>query len=310
LEKRIIILHKSSRALDMYSQFFQWGGLEVAETFHNIRDLTDYFVVANKSLDRRIQLESSVVLIASSLEGVDVMEAARDLKRINSTTRLILATAESEGNLESWKNVFDSIIAKPFLVSELVQEMDDLFTKPNVRKTAETDHPVPRSGVVLGLVDTTRFFLDTIKSTRRNFDAIVEASGAQFFEIEDYKSAIKGLNERGIPVRVIVEISVENYEMCKEIAKVMELRHMENIQGSFCLTDDTYLSSTEPLDRVELVPKLFYSTFESIVNQHHFLFETLWKDAIPAEQRFQEFDRETLDLREARSTHLNGNLSN
>jgi len=294
----------------MYSQFFRWSGLEVAQTFRNFRDLTDYFIVANKSLDRRIQLESSVVLIASSLEGINVMEAARDLKRINSSARLILATAESEDDLESWKNVFDSIIAKPFLVSEFVQEIESLFREPNVRKTVEIDHPVPRSGVVLGLVDTTKFFLDIIKSTRRNFDAIVEASGAQFFEIEDYKSAIKGLNERRIPVRVIVEISLENYDMCKEIAKVMDVRHMESIQGSFCLTDDTYLSSTERLDRVELVPKLFYSTFESIVNQHHFLFETLWKNAIPAEQRFQEFDRETLDPREAQSTHLNGNLTN
>ena len=290
----------------MYTKYFGRIGLEVGATFRSIEDLADYFLAANKSLDRRIQLESSVVLIASS-RGVDVLEAARILKRINSTTRLMLAAAPDEDRLESCANAFDSVLIKPFPITELIRKIDSLFLDPNVRKTLETDRPVPRSGTVLGLVETTKFFLDVIKSTRRAFDAVVEASGAQFFEIDDYRSAIKGLRERGIPVRVILEICLENYDMCKEIAEVMELRHMDNVQGSFCLIDDSYLSATEPLDKVELVPRLLYSTFESVVNQHHFLFETLWKNAIPAVQRFQEIDREIPHERGARASNRKNN---
>jgi len=65
---------------------------------------------------------------------------------------------------------------------------------------------------------------------------------------------------------------------------------MDDVRGSFCLTDTSYLSSTEPLHKMELVSKLFFSTLESLVSQHQFLFKELWKEAIPANERFEDIE--------------------
>jgi DNA-binding response OmpR family regulator len=306
--KRIIILHGHSEVSEMYKKHFVRNGLEVSATFQSFSDIVDYFIAANKSLDRRVELDNSIVLIPGTIGDVDILDAARTLKGINSSTRLMLATSDSEVQVEYCKDAFDSVIRKPFLISELLRAIDDILleSKNNemIERESEIDFLESRTGVIFGLVNTTKFFLATINNAKQNFGAVVEAGGAQLFSIDDYKNAVQSLNERKIISRVIMEITPENYEVSKEISAALELRHLNSVRGSFCITDSCYMSSTEPLDKVELVPKLFYSSLESVVSQHQFVFEQLWKEAIPASLRFKEIEAVGLPREIAKSTNL------
>lgn len=298
MQRRIIIFNERPELVEVYSKYFQEVGLNVIATFLSFGDLLEYFVSANKSLERRVLLESSIVLLStSSVDRIDMLEAARSLKKLNSSSRIVLATTQNGTQIEFIKDAFDSVISKPFLMSELIRTIDDLFLESRDKdnpeaKKGRVDRLDSKSGVVIGLVDTTKFFLEAIEKTNRSFAAVCESNAAQFFLIDDYRHAVERLAARGIRLRVILDVTTENYEISKEISKIMEVRHLNAVKGSFCLTDDSYLSATEPLDRVELVPKLLYSSLQSVVNQHQFLFEELWKDAIPAKKRFEEIDLE------------------
>jgi len=183
--RRIIILHGHPEVLDMYSTHFRRSGLNVSATIHSFSEIVDYFIDANKSLERRIELDNSIVLIPGSIGDIDVIDAARTLRKINSSTKLILATSESDFHIEFCKDAFDSVLRKPFLISKLLRAMDEIFLRSKDKDAGEIENEINTlesgTGVIFGLVETTRFFLETINNAKKTFDAVVESGGAQLF---------------------------------------------------------------------------------------------------------------------------------
>jgi two-component system, OmpR family, sensor histidine kinase VicK len=108
------------------------------------------------------------------------------------------------------------------------------------------------------------------------------------------------LKNRGIKLRFIIEITKDNISQCKDLLKIVELRHVSNIKGNFGIADRTYYWSL-PIIKEGLLPlDLIWSNIKAFVDQQQFLFETLWNKATPVEQRIdeikegKEFDIEVL----------------
>ena len=281
--------------MDVYLRHFLGAGLRVRAFFSNASELVGYFEISNRSLDRRSQLEESVVLISSSVEGAnDPLEIAKRLRAINLEAKLILLTNRAETEIELIHDAFDSVLYKPFTLSELVQTIESLpLHSKEVGEQEETlRYLESRSGVLVGLVNTTEFFLDSVQRAKTRLDVIAEANAASLYGVDEYRNAVEALNRKGIRPRIILEINARNLDVCRRLSLVSDLKHLSGIKGALCLTEDTCLFTVEPLERVELVSKLFYTRLETVVSHQQFLFETIWKATPSASERFEELGKE------------------
>jgi len=65
------------------------------------------------------------------------------------------------------------------------------------------------------------------------------------FESSVIQGCIRNLKNRGNRVRYITDIKGENLESCKKLLEIVELRHLDNIQGEIIINDFEYLSLLE-----------------------------------------------------------------
>ena len=47
---------------------------------------------------------------------------------------------------------------------------------------------------------------------------------------------------RGLMLKVVTEITVENMKYCEAMMKFAELRHIDGIGGNFCITETEYVA--------------------------------------------------------------------
>jgi two-component system, OmpR family, sensor histidine kinase VicK len=101
-----------------------------------------------------------------------------------------------------------------------------------------------------------------------------------------YKETI----DRGAGIRVITEITKENLPYVREgLQYVSEVRHMDTITHYFGVSEKHYLSAKLQYDDPRLTQTIF-SNIRWFVREHQYLFETLWKKAIPLKQRVKEIE--------------------
>ncbi|MEO9294998.1 MAG: histidine kinase dimerization/phospho-acceptor domain-containing protein [Nitrososphaera sp.] len=91
-------------------------------------------------------------------------------------------------------------------------------------------------------------------------------------------------------MRFITEITKENLADAKGLMGYAEVRHMEGIRGNFSASDKEYLAISSINRADDLLPQIIYSNAKEIVQQHQYLFETLWNRARPAEQKIRELE--------------------
>jgi two-component system, OmpR family, sensor histidine kinase VicK len=99
--------------------------------------------------------------------------------------------------------------------------------------------------------------------------------------------AYLNVKSRGGRLRLLTRIDSHNSRQCEKIAKTVELRHLEGIRGNFGVSDTEYMAGTgEPA----LLEQLIYSDSPAFVNHHQAVFEMMWENGVPAEQRIQEIE--------------------
>jgi signal transduction histidine kinase len=101
--------------------------------------------------------------------------------------------------------------------------------------------------------------------------------------------AVAALVRRGVEVRVITRITKRNLAACGELALSAEVRHSDAVVGNFVVSESEYLGGFDieaPRPR-----RVTYSVSEGTVELQHALFETLWQQAVPSEERKEEIVR-------------------
>ena len=102
---------------------------------------------------------------------------------------------------------------------------------------------------------------------------------------------IKDLRKRGKTVRYITDIKNENLESCKKIMEIVELRHLDNIQGGIIINDVEYLSLLESKnDDNGSTPVHIYSNDKWLVEQQKLIFDMLWEKSIPAKIKIKQIE--------------------
>jgi hypothetical protein len=110
------------------------------------------------------------------------------------------------------------------------------------------------------------------------------------------------LKSKGVKLRWITDITEENLDWCKEFMKIVEIRHLDKIEGAFGIHDRKfYLASANVTRDGKTFPgELIVSNVRVIVQQQQQIFSLLWDKAIPARQRIKEIEqglkREFIDI--------------
>ncbi|MFZ0895454.1 MAG: hypothetical protein WAZ77_13235, partial [Candidatus Nitrosopolaris sp.] len=71
---------------------------------------------------------------------------------------------------------------------------------------------------------------------------------------------------------------------------VDELRHLDGIKGNFMLSETEYLAPVILFEKGKIASQIICSNAKEILDQHQYMFDTLWNKAISAQERIREID--------------------
>jgi len=95
---------------------------------------------------------------------------------------------------------------------------------------------------------------------------------------------------RGVRIQVLANITADNLEIFKML-KRGEVRHLPDSKSAFALSEkEIIISVNSPHSNQPF--RTIYSNAEDFVEQHNYIFDTLWGVAIPASERIKELEAE------------------
>ena len=109
-------------------------------------------------------------------------------------------------------------------------------------------------------------------------------------DIEEYRNGYINIRRRGAKIRAFTEVNKENIHYCKELMKMVdELRHLDGVRGGMAVSESEYMATTV-LEESKPLTEVIYSNVKEVVEQGQYIFDTLWRSAISAEQKIKEIE--------------------
>ena len=158
--------------------------------------------------------------------------------------------------------------------------------------------------------------VEFMKNTKHKMDITFDHRAPSIvIKIPQYYEGYKNILSRGGKIRCITIITEENLQYCEELNKIVtELRHLDGLKGGIAINDYEYMATTV-LKEAQPLTEVIYSNVDEVVEQGQFVFDTLWKNAIPAERRIKELKEgiksyETKLIEESTDTVIERVISN
>ena len=149
---------------------------------------------------------------------------------------------------------------------------------------------IEKTEVMYGTENTTKVILEFLSRANKSMGIYADHTWPSVsMEIDIFKRAMQDIKKRGAKSRYIVEITKDNIPYCKELMKIDDLRHLDGIKGNFAINETEYIASAT-MQQSQLLQQVIYSNVKAVLEQHQYLFETLWNKATPAEQKIKEIE--------------------
>jgi two-component system, OmpR family, sensor histidine kinase VicK len=153
---------------------------------------------------------------------------------------------------------------------------------------------IERTEVLTNPEDMIKISLRIFEQLSESMDAICDNKGVQVtINTKPIWDGMHVLKSRGVKLRWITDITEENLDWCKEFMKIVEIRHLDKIEGAFGIHDRKYyLASANVTREGKTFPgELIVSNVGVIVQQQQQIFSLLWDKAIPSKQRIKEIEQ-------------------
>ena len=136
--------------------------------------------------------------------------------------------------------------------------------------------------------------LKFIEDATQGWDTYIDKTGLSIaLTVEPIRKALADAKNKGLKIRAITEITKDNVQFCKEYMQIItELRHLDRIRGNFAASESEYIATAALQEAQRL--HVIYSNVKNIVEQHQYLFESLWTRSIPAEQKIREIEDQVI----------------
>jgi two-component system, OmpR family, sensor histidine kinase VicK len=157
---------------------------------------------------------------------------------------------------------------------------------------ANNGDSIEKMEVLRGVEDTAKRILHVFSSIKNSWDVCADYTGPSVtMGVEQLKKEYLNFKDKGVRTRYITEVTKDNIPYCKEMMKfVTELRHLDGVKGNFGIGDRAVYMAVATMQEAKPVSQLIYSNSKQIIEQHQYLFETLWNKATPAQQKIIEIE--------------------
>ena len=124
-------------------------------------------------------------------------------------------------------------------------------------------------------------------------DGCIDVNGSSAITIRDHPvtKAFVDMKRRGVRLRFISEITKDNLPNCRELMRIGEVRHLDEVKGNFGVLDGNEYHASATNTESGPPPQLIICTVKAVVDQQQYFFDMLWKKAIPAKQRIKEIEQ-------------------
>jgi hypothetical protein len=132
-----------------------------------------------------------------------------------------------------------------------------------------------------------------ISTADTRIDACVDQTRpALGIDIEPIRALVLNSHKRGVRLRCITEITTNNIHYCKQLLNIVdELRHLDNIVGTFYVSDKECLVPESVHKKNKPASQIIYWNVKETVKHQQYVFETLWNKAISAEQKINQIEK-------------------
>lgn len=130
-----------------------------------------------------------------------------------------------------------------------------------------------------------------MRNVKKNMDIYFDHRAPSIVvDIEEYRNGYINIRRRGAKIRAFTEITKENIHYCKQLMKMVdELRHLDGVKGGMAVSESEYMATTI-LEESKPLTEVIYSNVKEVVEQGQYIFDTLWRSAISAEQKIKEIE--------------------
>ena len=153
-----------------------------------------------------------------------------------------------------------------------------------------------KTEVFHGEENAMKILLQTMSNVQKEAFVCADANSAAFsMGVAPIKNGYSDFKRRGIRIRFITEITLENIQYVKELMNYAEVRHMDTVKGNMAVSETEYIA-TATLEGAKPITETIYSNAKPILEQQRYFFENLWIKAVHANQRIREIE-EGIELR-------------
>src|SRR6185295_6656121 len=154
-----------------------------------------------------------------------------------------------------------------------------------------SDSKEKKTEVLYGVENAVGRGVSFMKNAVDHMDISFDSRGPSIvIEVEAYKQGYIEILKRGGKIRALTEITTDNVNYCKELAKlVTELRHLDGIKGGIAVNENEYMATTV-LEEASPLTQVIYSNEDAMVRQGQYIFDTFWKIATPAQDRIKNIE--------------------
>jgi signal transduction histidine kinase len=148
-----------------------------------------------------------------------------------------------------------------------------------------------RSEILYGAENAVQRGVQFMQNVKKEMDIFFDYRAPSIVvDIEEYRNGYRDIRIRGAKIRAFTEITKENIHYCKELMKMVdELRHLDGVKGGMAVSESEYMATTV-LEESRSLTEVIYSNVKEVVEQGHYIFDTLWNSAISAEQKIKEIE--------------------
>jgi two-component system, OmpR family, sensor histidine kinase VicK len=149
-----------------------------------------------------------------------------------------------------------------------------------------------RTEVNYGIESVIRIVLEFLSQTNNRVDACVDYTRPSLaIDFLALKNAFINTKKRGVKLRYVTEITRDNISYCKLLTTIVdELRHLDGIKGNFYISDTAYIAPATLHEKGKPASQIIFSNVKELVEHQHYVFDSFWSRAIPAEQKIREIE--------------------
>ena len=157
--------------------------------------------------------------------------------------------------------------------------------------SADTD--MAKTRILRGSKNATNAIIRLISQSKTRIDVCCSYK-VQSLAISEkfFRKAIVDAKKEGLEFRIIMKITKDNISYCRNLMKIVELRHLDGLKGNFLLNEKECVYATPILKERKIIPRLLYTNINEFLEQQHNFFDTFWNNSISAQERIRQIEGE------------------